>query len=163
MTDKMDAWMELAHKELRGKRLDELTWETPEGIAVKPLYTEADTATLPHMGGLPGLEPFTRGPRATMYAGRPWTIRQYAGFSTAEESNAFYRRNLAAGQKGVSVAFDLATHRGYDSDHPRVEGDVGKAGVAIDSVEDMKILFDGIPLDRVSVSMTMNGAVIPVL
>ncbi|MEL7276766.1 MAG: methylmalonyl-CoA mutase [Pseudomonadota bacterium] len=163
MTDKMDAWMELAHKELRGKRLDELTWETPEGIAVKPLYTEADTATLPHMGGLPGLEPFTRGPRATMYAGRPWTIRQYAGFSTAEESNAFYRRNLAAGQKGVSVAFDLATHRGYDSDHPRVEGDVGKAGVAIDSVEDMKILFDGIPLDTMSVSMTMNGAVIPIL
>nr|MBP8932716.1 methylmalonyl-CoA mutase [Paracoccus sp. (in: a-proteobacteria)] len=129
----------------------------------KPLYTAEDTKDLPHLGSLPGIEPFTRGPRATMYAGRPWTIRQYAGFSTAEESNAFYRKALAAGQQGVSVAFDLATHRGYDSDHPRVEGDVGKAGVAIDSVEDMKILFDGIPLDKVSVSMTMNGAVIPIL
>ena len=131
----------------------------PEGIAVKPLYTEADVQD----PGLPGFAPFTRGVRASMYAGRPWTIRQYAGFSTAEESNAFYRRNLAAGQKGLSVAFDLATHRGYDSDHPRVVGDVGKAGVAIDSVEDMKILFDGIPLDQMSVSMTMNGAVIPIL
>ncbi|MFN6979361.1 MAG: methylmalonyl-CoA mutase, partial [Gemmobacter sp.] len=138
-------------------------WATLEGIPVKPLYTAADTAGLAHMGSLPGLEPFTRGVRATMYAGRPWTIRQYAGFSTAEESNAFYRRALAGGQQGVSVAFDLATHRGYDSDHPRVVGDVGKAGVAIDSVEDMKILFDGIPLDRISVSMTMNGAVIPIL
>ncbi|NDR56012.1 methylmalonyl-CoA mutase [Aliiruegeria sabulilitoris] len=156
-------WAELATKELRGKPLGALTWETLEGIKVKPLYTEEDIKGLPHMGSLPGFEPFTRGPKATMYAGRPWTIRQYAGFSTAEESNAFYRRALAAGQQGVSVAFDLATHRGYDSDHPRVEGDVGKAGVAIDSVEDMKILFDGIPLDKVSVSMTMNGAVIPVL
>jgi len=156
-------WKTLAEKELRGKPLEALDWETPEGIRVKPVYTAEDTAGLEHLGSLPGLEPFTRGPRATMYAGRPWTIRQYAGFSTAEESNAFYRRNLAAGQKGVSVAFDLATHRGYDSDHPRVEGDVGKAGVAIDSVEDMKILFDGIPLDKMSVSMTMNGAVIPIL
>ena len=159
----LDQWRALASKELKGADPDSLNWETLEGITVKPLYTEADTADLPHMGSLPGMEPFTRGPRATMYAGRPWTIRQYAGFSTAEESNAFYRRNLAAGQQGVSVAFDLATHRGYDSDHPRVEGDVGKAGVAIDSVEDMKILFDGIPLDKVSVSMTMNGAVIPIL
>jgi methylmalonyl-CoA mutase len=156
-------WAELATKELRGRSLDDLTWETLEGIKVKPLYTAEDTADLPHLGSLPGFEPFTRGVRATMYAGRPWTIRQYAGFSTAEESNAFYRRALDAGQQGVSVAFDLATHRGYDSDHPRVEGDVGKAGVAIDSVEDMKILFDGIPLDKISVSMTMNGAVIPVL
>ena len=159
----MDDWKTLAEKELRGKPLDGLGWDTPEGIQVKPLYTAEDVAGLDHLGSLPGLSPFTRGPRATMYAGRPWTIRQYAGFSTAEESNAFYRRNLAAGQKGVSVAFDLATHRGYDSDHPRVEGDVGKAGVAIDSVEDMKILFDGIPLDKMSVSMTMNGAVIPIL
>ncbi len=156
-------WKALAEKELRGKPLESLEWQTPEGITVKPVYTADDTAELPHMHSLPGLAPFTRGPRATMYAGRPWTIRQYAGFSTAEESNAFYRRNLAAGQKGVSVAFDLATHRGYDSDHPRVEGDVGKAGVAIDSVEDMKILFKGIPLDKMSVSMTMNGAVIPIL
>ncbi|MEE2861896.1 MAG: methylmalonyl-CoA mutase [Pseudomonadota bacterium] len=156
-------WRKQAEAELKGRDPDGLTWHTLEGIAVKPLYTQADTDGLSHIGGLPGLAPFTRGPRATMYAGRPWTIRQYAGFSTAEESNAFYRRNLAAGQQGVSVAFDLATHRGYDSDHPRVEGDVGKAGVAIDSVEDMKILFDGIPLDRVSVSMTMNGAVIPIL
>ena len=156
-------WADRAEKELRGRPLDELTWKTLEGIEVQPLYTEDDTRDLPHMGSLPGEEPFTRGVRATMYAGRPWTIRQYAGFSTAEESNAFYRKNLAAGQQGVSVAFDLATHRGYDSDHPRVEGDVGKAGVAIDSVEDMKVLFDGIPLDKVSVSMTMNGAVIPVL
>ena len=163
MTDKTETWRALAEKELRGRPLDDLSWNTLEGIAVKPLYTEADTEGLPHMGGIPGVGPFTRGVKATMYAGRPWTIRQYAGFSTAEESNAFYRKALAAGQQGVSVAFDLATHRGYDSDHPRVVGDVGKAGVAIDSVEDMKILFDGIPLDKVSVSMTMNGAVIPVL
>ncbi|MES2667219.1 MAG: methylmalonyl-CoA mutase [Pseudomonadota bacterium] len=163
MTEKLAEWAALAGKELKGTSPDTLVWNTLEGIAVKPLYTEADTAGLPHMGGVPGLAPFTRGVKATMYAGRPWTIRQYAGFSTAEESNAFYRKALAAGQQGVSVAFDLATHRGYDSDHPRVEGDVGKAGVAIDSVEDMKILFDGIPLEKVSVSMTMNGAVIPVL
>ncbi|MFZ5962756.1 methylmalonyl-CoA mutase [Thalassococcus sp. BH17M4-6] len=163
MTSKTQEWRALAEKELRNRSVDDLTWQTLEGIAVKPLYTEEDVADLPHLGSLPGAEPFTRGVKATMYAGRPWTIRQYAGFSTAEESNAFYRRNLAAGQQGVSVAFDLATHRGYDSDHPRVVGDVGKAGVAIDSVEDMKILFDGIPLDQVSVSMTMNGAVIPIL
>ena len=163
MTDKTQAWRALAEKELRGKPLDALNWDTPEGIAVKPVYTEDDIQNLPHMGEMPGFAPFTRGPKATMYAGRPWTIRQYAGFSTAEESNAFYRKALAAGQQGVSVAFDLATHRGYDSDHERVVGDVGKAGVAIDSVEDMKILFDGIPLDQVSVSMTMNGAVIPIL
>tara|TARA_B110000285_G_scaffold215106_1_gene261130 strand:+ start:4617 stop:6743 length:2127 start_codon:yes stop_codon:yes gene_type:complete len=156
-------WADIAAKELRGKPLDDLTWNTLEGIAVKPLYTADDTADLPHMGGVPGAAPYTRGVKATMYAGRPWTIRQYAGFSTAEESNTFYRAALAGGQQGVSVAFDLATHRGYDSDHPRVEGDVGKAGVAIDSVEDMKILFEGIPLDKVSVSMTMNGAVIPIL
>lgn len=156
-------WASLAEKELRGRPLDDLTWNTLEGIDVQPLYTSEDTDGLDHMGTLPGFGPFTRGVKATMYAGRPWTIRQYAGFSTAEESNAFYRKNLAAGQQGVSVAFDLATHRGYDSDHPRVEGDVGKAGVAIDSVEDMKILLDGIPLDKVSVSMTMNGAVIPIL
>ncbi len=162
MSDKK-IWEDIAAKELRGKPLDALTWDTLEGIKVKPLYTVDDIADLPHMGGVPGAAPFTRGVKATMYAGRPWTIRQYAGFSTAEESNAFYRKALDAGQQGVSVAFDLATHRGYDSDHPRVEGDVGKAGVAIDSVEDMKILFDGIPLDKVSVSMTMNGAVIPIL
>ncbi|NRD90321.1 methylmalonyl-CoA mutase [Sphingopyxis sp. BSNA05] len=158
MTDKptIKDWQELADKEVKGR---DLTWETPEGIAVKPLYTAEDAGD----PGLPGFGPFTRGVKASMYAGRPWTIRQYAGFSTAEESNAFYRRNLAAGQKGLSVAFDLATHRGYDSDHPRVVGDVGKAGVAIDSVEDMKILFDQIPLDEMSVSMTMNGAVIPCL
>ncbi|MEK9212402.1 methylmalonyl-CoA mutase [Sphingomonas sp. 2378] len=153
----MSDWEALAAREVKGR---DLSWATPEGIVVKPLYTAADVAVDP---GLPGFAPFTRGVRASMYAGRPWTIRQYAGFSTAEESNAFYRRNLAAGQKGLSVAFDLATHRGYDSDHPRVTGDVGKAGVAIDTVEDMKILFDGIPLDAMSVSMTMNGAVIPVL
>ncbi|OOY07846.1 methylmalonyl-CoA mutase [Thioclava sp. F36-7] len=163
MTDKKEDWRKLAEKELRGRPFEGLTWNTLEGIAVKPLYTEEDVEGLDHLGTMPGLSPFTRGPRATMYAGRPWTIRQYAGFSTAEESNAFYRKALAAGQQGVSVAFDLATHRGYDSDHPRVEGDVGKAGVAIDSVEDMKILFDGIPLDQISVSMTMNGAVIPIL
>ena len=163
MTDDLAAWAALASKDLKGASPDSLTWQTLEGIAVKPIYTKADTAILPHMDSLPGLAPYTRGVRATMYAGRPWTIRQYAGFSTAEESNAFYRKALAAGQQGVSVAFDLATHRGYDSDHPRVVGDVGKAGVAIDSVEDMKILFDGIPLEKVSVSMTMNGAVIPIL
>ena len=163
MRDKNSDWAKLAEKELRGRQLSDLTWNTLEGIEVQPLYTADDIAGLDHMGGIPGQAPFTRGVKATMYAGRPWTIRQYAGFSTAEESNAFYRRGLAAGQQGVSVAFDLATHRGYDSDHPRVEGDVGKAGVAIDSVEDMKILFDGIPLDKVSVSMTMNGAVIPIL
>jgi methylmalonyl-CoA mutase len=158
MTDKPNVtdWQAAAAKEVKGR---DLTWNTPEGFAIKPLYTAEDSAD----PGLPGFAPFTRGVRASMYAGRPWTIRQYAGFSTAEESNAFYRRNLAAGQKGLSVAFDLATHRGYDSDHPRVVGDVGKAGVAIDSVEDMKILFDGIPLDQMSVSMTMNGAVIPIL
>jgi methylmalonyl-CoA mutase len=153
----LEDWKTAAAKEVKGK---DLTWHTPEGIDVKPLYTADDVSVDP---GLPGFAPFTRGVRASMYAGRPWTVRQYAGFSTAEESNAFYRRNLAAGQKGLSVAFDLATHRGYDSDHPRVVGDVGKAGVAIDSVEDMKILFDGIPLDQMSVSMTMNGAVIPIL
>ena len=163
MASKKDDWSARAEKELRGKPLSSLTWHTLEGIEVRPLYTEEDTEGLDHMGSLPGMAPFTRGPRATMYAGRPWTIRQYAGFSTAEESNAFYRRNLAAGQQGVSVAFDLATHRGYDSDHPRVVGDVGKAGVAIDTVADMQILFDQIPLDTMSVSMTMNGAVIPVL
>ena len=163
MTQDKDTWRKQAEKELRGRPLDDLTWNTLEGIPVSPLYTADDVSGLDHLNTMPGIEPFTRGVRATMYTGRPWTIRQYAGFSTAEESNAFYRRALAAGQQGVSVAFDLATHRGYDSDHERVIGDVGKAGVAIDSVEDMKILFDGIPLDKVSVSMTMNGAVIPVL
>jgi methylmalonyl-CoA mutase len=156
-------WAQLASKELKGAAPDTLNWSTPEGLSLKPLYTPADLEGLAHLGSVPGFAPFVRGPRATMYANRPWTIRQYAGFSTAEESNAFYRKNLAAGQMGLSVAFDLATHRGYDSDHPRVVGDVGKAGVAIDSVEDMKILFDGIPLDKMSVSMTMNGAVLPVL
>jgi methylmalonyl-CoA mutase len=155
-------WEALATKDTGGLPPHSLTWETPEGLKVKPLYTAADLEGI-DLDTLPGFPPFLRGPRATMYAQRPWTVRQYAGFSTAEESNAFYRRNLAAGQKGLSVAFDLATHRGYDSDHPRVVGDVGKAGVAIDSVEDMKILFDGIPLDQMSVSMTMNGAVLPVL
>jgi methylmalonyl-CoA mutase len=159
----LDDWRALAATELGGSDPDSLTWHTPEGLPVRPLYTADDLEGLETVGQLPGLEPFVRGPRATMYANRPWTIRQYAGFSTAEESNAFYRANLAAGQMGLSVAFDLATHRGYDSDHPRVVGDVGKAGVAIDSVEDMKILFDGIPLDRMSVSMTMNGAVLPVM
>jgi methylmalonyl-CoA mutase len=167
MSDKktadMKAWEALATKQMKGVTPDEMTWQTPEGIPVKVLYTADDTANLEHTDTLPGMAPYVRGPMATMYAGRPWTIRQYAGFSTAEESNAFYRKNLAAGAQGVSVAFDLATHRGYDSDHPRVTGDVGKAGVAIDSVEDMKILFDQIPLDKVSVSMTMNGAVLPVL
>ena len=159
----MADWQKLAFKERKGRSAEELVWQTPEGIDVKPLYTAEDTDGLKHQDSLPGFAPFKRGPKATMYAGRPWTVRQYAGFSTAEESNAFYRKNLAAGQQGLSVAFDLATHRGYDSDHPRVEGDVGKAGVAIDSVEDMKILFDSIPLDQVSVSMTMNGAVLPVM
>ncbi|MBK6855090.1 MAG: methylmalonyl-CoA mutase [Microthrixaceae bacterium] len=161
-TPGLDTWKALAAKDLKGRDPETLTRTRPEGIDVKALYTAADVQDL-DTDTLPGLAPFTRGVRATMYANRPWTIRQYAGFSTAEESNAFYRRNLAAGQQGVSVAFDLATHRGYDSDHPRVVGDVGKAGVAIDSVEDMKILFDGIPLDQMSVSMTMNGAVLPVL
>ena len=156
-------WQKLAEKELRGRPIEELDWKTLEGIEVKPVYSEEDLKGLAHLGKLPGLEPYVRGVKATMYTGRPWTIRQYAGYSTAEESNAFYKRGLAAGQQGVSVAFDLATHRGYDSDHERVIGDVGKAGVAIDSVEDMKILFDGIPLEKISVSMTMNGAVIPVL
>jgi methylmalonyl-CoA mutase len=156
-------WKELAAKELRGKPVESLNWKTPEGVLVKPLYTAEDLENLEHLNTLPGMAPYVRGPRATMYAHRPWTIRQYAGFSTARDSNAFYRRNLAAGQMGLSVAFDLATHRGYDSDHPRVSGDVGKAGVAVDSVEDMKILFDQIPLDKMSVSMTMNGAVLPVL
>tara|TARA_B110000003_G_scaffold160331_1_gene160444 strand:- start:656 stop:2782 length:2127 start_codon:yes stop_codon:yes gene_type:complete len=163
MKKSLTEWKALASKELRDRSLDELDWHTLEGLKIKPLYTKEDIDQLDHLDNLPGMEPFTRGPKATMYGGRPWTIRQYAGFSTAEESNAFYRKNLAAGQQGVSVAFDLATHRGYDSDHPRVEGDVGKAGVAIDSVEDMKILFNQIPLDQVSVSMTMNGAVIPTM
>ncbi len=157
------AWSALAAKELKDRSTGSLVWRTPEGFDVKPLYTAADLEGLEAVDSLPGLAPYLRGVRATMYAGRPWTVRQYAGFSTAEESNAFYGKNLAAGQMGLSVAFDLATHRGYDSDHPRVTGDVGKAGVAIDSVEDMKILFAGIPLDKMSVSMTMNGAVIPVL
>jgi methylmalonyl-CoA mutase len=165
MTEKptLDDWRELAAQDLKGADPDTLVWHTPEGIDVKPLYTAGDLSDVEGLDSLPGFAPFTRGVRATMYANRPWTIRQYAGFSTAEESNAFYRRNLAAGQMALSVAFDLATHRGYDSDHPRVEGDVGKAGVAIDSVEDMKILFDQIPLEKMSVSMTMNGAVLPCL
>src|ERR1700749_4833803 len=164
----LDEWAQLARTELRVKAVDSLDWATPEGIPVKPLYTAADLEGIEHARAplrdmMPGFPPYLRGPRATMYANRPWTIRQYSGFSTAEESNRFYRDNLPAGQMGLSIAFDLATHRGYDSDHPRVVGDVGKAGVAIDSVEDMKILFDGIPLDKMSVSMTMNGAVLPVL
>ncbi|MGD9759265.1 MAG: methylmalonyl-CoA mutase [Comamonas sp.] len=159
----LQAWNKAANKAAPGGDINNLNWVTPDGITVKPLYTAEDTADLPFTNTLPGFAPYIRGPQATMYAGRPWTIRQYAGFSTAEESNAFYRKALAAGGQGVSVAFDLATHRGYDSDHPRVTGDVGKAGVAIDSVEDMKILFNEIPLDKVSVSMTMNGAVLPVL
>ncbi|MBS0471874.1 MAG: methylmalonyl-CoA mutase [Proteobacteria bacterium] len=158
-----ESWAKAAQKELKDKPLSGLTWHTPEGFDVKPLYTPADLEGFEATNSLPGQMPYMRGVRSTMYAGRPWTIRQYAGFSTAEESNAFYRKNLAAGQMGLSVAFDLATHRGYDSDHPRVAGDVGKAGVAIDSVEDMKILFGGIPLDKMSVSMTMNGAVIPIM
>jgi len=159
----MKKWMEQAAKELKGKPVEALNWETPEGITVKPIYTAEDLEGLDFVNTLSGMAPYVRGPVATMYANQPWTIRQYAGFATAKESNAFYRRNLAAGQTGLSVAFDLATHRGYDSDHPRVAGDVGKAGVAIDSVEDMKVLFDGIPLDKVTVSMTMNGAVLPIL
>jgi len=159
----LDDWQELAAKEMRDQPLDDLTVNTPEGIAVKPLYTAEDLESVEHMGSMPGFAPYVRGPRATMYAKRPWTVRQYAGFSTAEESNAFYRKNLEGGQTGLSVAFDLATHRGYDSDHPRVVGDVGKAGVAIDSVEDMKILFDSIPLDKMTVSMTMNGAALPIM
>jgi len=159
----LDDWQKLAKKSAPAGQVDQLGWQTPDGIHIKALYTDADTRDLPFTNSLPGFEPFIRGPQATMYSVRPWTIRQYAGFSTAEESNAFYRKALAAGGQGVSVAFDLATHRGYDSDHPRVTGDVGKAGVAIDSVEDMKILFAGIPLDKVSVSMTMNGAVLPIL
>jgi methylmalonyl-CoA mutase len=160
---RLDQWRALAQKQMKGRSPDELVQPTAEGIDIKPLYTRQDLDGLAHTDSLPGMEPFIRGPQASMYPGRPWTIRQYAGFSTAEESNAFYRAALNAGGQGVSVAFDLATHRGYDSDHPRVMGDVGKAGVAIDSVEDMKVLFDGIPLDKVSVSMTMNGAVLPVL
>ena len=167
MTDKkgptVKDWENLVEKETKGRSADDMIWQTPEGIKVKTLYTAEDTAGLAYMDNLPGFAPYKRGPKATMYTGRPWTVRQYAGFSTAEESNIFYRKNLEAGQQGLSVAFDLATHRGYDSDHARVEGDVGKAGVAIDSVEDMKILFDSIPLDKVSVSMTMNGAVLPVM
>ena len=161
--DQINRWKTLASKELKDKTIDSLNWLTPEDIIIKPLYTENDLENINHLNELPGLDSYSRGPRATMYAGRPWTVRQYAGFSTAEESNAFYRKNLEAGQKGISVAFDLPTHRGYDSDHPRVLGDVGKAGVAIDSVEDMKILFSNIPLDKMSVSMTMNGAVIPIM
>ena len=159
----LEEWQKLASKELKGGSADSLTWQTVEGIPVKALYSAADLAGIENLGNLPGFVPYVRGPKATMYAGRSWTVRQYAGFSTAEESNAFYRKNLAAGQTGLSVAFDLPTHRGYDSDNPRVVGDVGKAGVAIDSVEDMKILFGGIPLDRMSVSMTMNGAVLPIM
>jgi len=159
----LDEWRRMAASEVKGQDLADLVWTSPDGLRIRPLYTALDLEGLEHTDTLPGLFPFLRGPRATMYANRPWTLRQYAGFSTAEESNAFYKANLAAGQQGLSVAFDLATHRGYDSDHPRVSGDVGKAGVAIDSVEDMKILFEGIPLEKVTVSMTMNGAVIPVL
>ncbi len=158
-----DKWVEMATKQSKGKSPDSLNWQSPEGITIKPLYTSGDLDGLSFLDSLPGMSPYTRGPMATMYAGRPWTIRQYAGFSTAKASNEFYRKNLAAGQKGLSVAFSLSTHRGYDSDNPRVAGDIGKAGVAIDSIEDMKILFNGIPLDQMSVSMTMNGAVIPIL
>ena len=156
-------WEEMFSQETRGRTSEQSIWHTPEGIPIKPLYTAQDTESLKYLDSMPGFAPFKRGPKASMYAGRPWTVRQYAGFSTAEKSNEFYKRNLAAGQQGLSVAFDLATHRGYDSDHPRVVGDVGKAGVAIDSVEDMKILFDEIPLNQVSVSMTMNGAVLPIM
>ncbi len=159
----LQKWKDLATKQLRGRPLEDLNWMTPEGIPVKPLYTEEDLKGMEHVNTLPGFSPYVRGPMATMYAGRPWTVRQYAGFATAKESNEFYRKNVAAGQTGLSVAFDLATHRGYDSDHPRVVGDIGKAGVAVDSVEDMKILFDQIPLDKITVSMTMNGAVLPVM
>ena len=163
MATTYEQWVEMATKQMKGKTPDSISWKSPEGIVVKPMYHEDDIKGLPTVGSLPGMAPYTRGPMATMYAGRPWTIRQYAGFSTAKASNEFYRKNLAAGQKGLSVAFSLSTHRGYDSDNPRVAGDIGKAGVAIDSIEDMKILFDGIPLDQMSVSMTMNGAVIPIL
>ncbi|NOQ19944.1 MAG: methylmalonyl-CoA mutase, partial [Desulfobacterales bacterium] len=156
-------WKDLATKQLRGRPLEDLNWKTPEGIPVKPLYTEEDLKGMEHVNTLPGFSPYVRGPMATMYAGRPWTVRQYAGFATAKKSNEFYRKNVAAGQTGLSVAFDLATHRGYDSDHPRVVGDIGKAGVAVDSVEDVKILFDQIPLDKITVSMTMNGAVLPIM
>ena len=160
----LEDWQELVSKELKHKKdLSSLIWNTPEGIKIKALYTQDDLEGLSHIDNYPGFPPYTRGTKATMYTGRPWTIRQYAGFSTAQESNKFYKNCLKGGQKGLSIAFDLATHRGYDSDHPRVVGDVGKAGVAIDSVEDMKTLFDGIPLDKMSVSMTMNGAVLPVL
>ena len=159
----LQKWKDLAVKQLRGRPLEDLNWMTPEGIPVKPLYTEEDLKGMEHVNTLPGFSPYVRGPMATMYAGRPWTVRQYAGFATAKESNEFYRKNVAAGQTGLSVAFDLATHRGYDSDHPRVVGDIGKAGVAVDSVEDMKILFDQIPLDKITVSMTMNGAVLPIM
>src|SRR5512136_2842903 len=159
----MKKWKEQAGKELKGKPVEALDWETPEGITVKPVYTAEDLEGLDFVNTLSGMAPYVRGPVATMYANQPWTIRQYAGFATAKESNAFYRRNLAAGQTGLSVAFDLATHRGYDSDHPRVAGDVGMAGVAIDSIFDMRTLFAGIPLDQMSVSMTMNGAVLPIL
>ena len=159
----LQKWKDLATKQLRGRPLEDLNWMPPEGIPVKPLYTEEDLKGMEHVNTLPGFSPYVRGPMATMYAGRPWTVRQYAGFATAKESNEFYRKNVAAGQTGLSVAFDLATHRGYDSDHPRVVGDIGKAGVAVDSVEDMKILFDRIPLDKITVSMTMNGAVLPVM
>ncbi|MGD8251551.1 MAG: methylmalonyl-CoA mutase [Desulfobacterales bacterium] len=160
---RIQEWKTLSEKQMKGKPVEDLIWASPEGIGVKPLYTAEDLEAMEHVNSLPGFPPYVRGPMATMYAGRPWTIRQYAGFSTAKASNAFYRRNLAAGQKGLSVAFDLPTHRGYDSDHPRVSGDVGKAGVAIDSIEDMKVLFDQIPLDKMSVSMTMNGAVLPIM
>lgn len=160
---RIQEWKALSEKQMKGKPVEDLIWDSPEGIRVKPLYTAEDLEAIEHANSLPGFSPYARGPMATMYAGRPWTIRQYAGFSTAKESNAFYRRNLAAGQKGLSVAFDLPTHRGYDSDHPRVAGDVGKAGVAIDSIEDAKVLFDQIPLDKMSVSMTMNGAVLPIM
>ena len=159
----LQKWKELSTKQLRGRPLEDLNWKTPEGILVKPLYTAEDLEGMEHVNTLPGFAPYVRGPMATMYAGRPWTVRQYAGFATAKESNEFYRKNVAAGQTGLSVAFDLATHRGYDSNHPRVVGDIGKAGVAVDSVEDMKILFDQIPLDKITVSMTMNGAVLPVM
>ncbi|MGI6655398.1 MAG: methylmalonyl-CoA mutase [Desulfobulbus sp.] len=163
MASNYEKWVEVATKQMKGKTPDQMAWKAPEGITIKPLFYEEDSKGLTGVGTFPGMPPYTRGPMATMYAGRPWTIRQYAGFSTAKASNEFYRKNLAAGQKGLSVAFSLSTHRGYDSDNPRVAGDIGKAGVAIDSIEDMKILFDGIPLDKMSVSMTMNGAVIPIL
>src|ERR1700722_5827641 len=156
-------WEKLAKAELKGTPLESIIWQTAEGIEIKPLYTSQDLERIEEVSSLPGLFPYLRGPRATMYANKPWTLRQYAGFSTPEESNKFYRENLKAGQRGLSIAFDLPTHRGYDSDHPRVAGDVGKAGVAIDTVEDMKLLLEGIPLDQISVSMTMNGAVIPIM